>query len=200
MCRNVPKRCVVSGVLVSSVLVLYIGFGQRVPRWWPSLPLHLPTAAWGACLRLRFQRITCRGVLACPRALSCAEMYGTLSPSASISRNLSMTHAGGAADATIASRREWLQPHVVTHVPRAHPGLDDTVSRCATGGCRPAAPQTPTPHMGEHCAAEVSACTHSFVTLKQLYPQNNIWILNRTVERSDAPRSVYARPGTRNGG
>ena len=29
---------------------------------------------------------------------------------------------------------------------------------------------SPTPHMGGHCTAEVSACTHSFVTLKQLYP------------------------------
>ena len=37
MCRNVPKRCVVSGVLVSS-LVLYIGFGQRVLRWYRRLP------------------------------------------------------------------------------------------------------------------------------------------------------------------
>ena len=27
---------------------------------------------------------------------------------------------------------------------------------------------SPTPHMGGHCTAEVSACTHSFVTLRQL--------------------------------
>ena len=30
-------------------------------------------------------------------------------------------------------------------------------------------PPTPTPHMGEHGTAEDTACTHSFVTLKQLY-------------------------------
>ena len=30
-------------------------------------------------------------------------------------------------------------------------------------------PPTPTPHMGEHCTAEVPACTHSFLTLKQPY-------------------------------
>ena len=29
-------------------------------------------------------------------------------------------------------------------------------------------PPTPTPHMGEHGTAEDTACTHSFVTLKQL--------------------------------
>ena len=29
-------------------------------------------------------------------------------------------------------------------------------------------PPTPTPHMGEHCTAEDTACTHSFVTLRQL--------------------------------
>ena len=47
MCRNVPKRCVVSGVLVSSVLVLYMGFGQKKEAPMLASHLHLPTAAWG---------------------------------------------------------------------------------------------------------------------------------------------------------
>ena len=46
MCRNVPKRCVVSGVLVSSVLVLYIGFWTEGAPMVAGL-LHLPTASWG---------------------------------------------------------------------------------------------------------------------------------------------------------
>ena len=45
MCRNVPKRCVVSGVLVSSVLVLYKVLDTEAPML--ALPLRLPTAPYG---------------------------------------------------------------------------------------------------------------------------------------------------------
>ena len=45
MCRNVPKRCVVSGVLVSSVLVSYKVLDTEAPML--ALPLRLPTAPYG---------------------------------------------------------------------------------------------------------------------------------------------------------
>ena len=45
MCRNVPKRCVVSGVLVSSVLFLYKVLDTEAPML--TLPLRLPTASYG---------------------------------------------------------------------------------------------------------------------------------------------------------
>ena len=45
MCRNVPKRCVVSGVLVSSVLVSYKVLDTEAPML--ALPLRLPTASYG---------------------------------------------------------------------------------------------------------------------------------------------------------
>lgn len=44
MCRNVPKRCVVSGVLVSSVLFSYKVLDTEAPML--ALPLRLPTAPW----------------------------------------------------------------------------------------------------------------------------------------------------------
>ena len=45
MCRNVPKRCVVSGVLVSSVLFSYKVLDTEAPML--ALPLRLPTAPYG---------------------------------------------------------------------------------------------------------------------------------------------------------
>ena len=45
MCRNVPKRCVVSGVLVSSVLFSYKVLDTEAPML--ALPLRLPTASYG---------------------------------------------------------------------------------------------------------------------------------------------------------
>ena len=69
MCRNVPKRCVVSGVLVSSVLVLYIGFGQKRLRCWPRIstcPRPPGAAIWVIfyyqCLSYRAQH---RSAIAC---------------------------------------------------------------------------------------------------------------------------------------
>ena len=56
MCRNVPKRCVVSGVLVSSVLFSYKVLDTEAPML--ALPLRLPTASCGGlrlCL-MRFER------------------------------------------------------------------------------------------------------------------------------------------------
>ena len=52
MCRNVPKRCVVSGVLVSSVLVSYKVLDTEAPML--ALPLRLPRPLTKAVARALF--------------------------------------------------------------------------------------------------------------------------------------------------